>query len=71
MDKIHPVTILTLKSSILGPMMFLIYINDLSNGVSLNCKHFADDSSHASVVNDNQSSAATLYNDLTVISNWA
>ena len=39
--------------------------------MSSNCKLFADDTSPFSVVNDIQSSAATLSHDLTVISNWA
>ena len=52
---------------ILGPVLFLIYINDLPNGVSSNCEPFADDMSLFSVVNDIQSSAATLRNDLTLI----
>ena len=59
------------QGSILGPLLFLISIKDLSNGVSLNCQLFADDTSLFSVVNNIQSSAATLRNDLTVISNWA
>ena len=46
-------------------------MNDLSNGLPSNCKLFADDRSLFSMVNDIQSSAATLRHDLTVISNWA
>ena len=33
------------QASILGALLFLVYINDLSNGVSSNCKLFADDAS--------------------------
>ena len=43
--------------------------NDWSNGVSSDFNFFVDDTSLFSVVNDIQSSAATLHNDLTVISN--
>ena len=50
------------QGSILGPLLFLVYINDLSIGVSSNCKLFADETSLF---------PATLLNDLTVISNWA
>ena len=39
--------------------------------MSSNCKLFAGDTSPFSVVNDIQSTAATLRNDLTLISNWA
>ena len=49
--------------------MFSIYINDLSNGVSSNCKRLADVTSLFSVVNDIQSNASTLRIDSTVISN--
>ena len=55
---------------ILGPLLFLIYINDLLNGVSSNCKLFVNDASPFSVVNDIQSSATALRNDILVISNW-
>ena len=33
------------QGSILGPLPFLSYVNDLSNGVSSNCKLFANDTS--------------------------
>ena len=59
------------QGSFLGPLLFLIYINGLSNGVSSNCRLLADDTSLFSVVNDIQSSPATLRNDLTMISDWA
>ena len=58
------------QGSILGPLLLLIDTNNLKNGVSSNCKIFVDDRSLLSVVNNIQSSSATLSNDLTVINNW-
>ena len=45
------------QGSVLEPLLFLIYINDLSNNISSNCKLFADDTS--------------LSQDLKAITNWA
>ena len=58
------------QGSILGPLFFLIYINDLSDDLSSNPKLFVDDTSLFSVVHDKNISAKELNNDLQKISNW-
>ena len=56
--------------SILGPLLFLIYVNELPNGLKSECKLFADDTSLFSVVHDISTSASNINNDLMLISNW-
>ena len=55
----------------LGPLLFLIHINDLSDDLSTNAMLFADGTSLFSIVRDINTSAAHLNNDLRKISNWA
>ena len=66
-----PVTAGVPQGSILGPLFFLIYINDLSNSLSSTAKLFADDTSLFSVVNDVNLSQFHLNSDLKKISEWA
>ena len=59
------------QGSILGPLLFLIYINDLPNELQSNAKLFADDTSLFAVANDKNVCANILNNDLLAISKWA
>ena len=59
------------QGSILGPLLFLIYINDLSEGLSTNAKLFADHTFLFSVTQDSQTSANVLNKVLEMIHNWA
>ena len=52
----------------LGPLLFLIYINDLLDGLTSMCKIFADDTSLFSKVIDKNNSNSQLNSDLAKIS---
>ena len=58
------------QGSIPGPLLFLIYINDLANGLCSNAKLFADTTSLFSVIHEINTTANELSNDLTKINSW-
>ena len=59
------------QASILGLLLFLVYINGLSNRLKSNPSLFAYDTSLFSVIHDVNSSQIDLNEDLDKIDNWA
>ena len=59
------------ERSALGPLLFLIYINDLPDELTSMCKIFSDDTFLFSTVIDKNNSNFQLNSDLAKISKWA
>ena len=59
------------QGSVLGPLLFLIYINDLESNIKSNIIFFADDTMLFSIVKDSGISAKELNQDLDIIHKWA
>ena len=59
------------QGSLLGPLFFLVYINDLADNVHSDIKLFADDTSLFSVVKGERETAEDLNRDLERVTLWA
>ena len=58
------------QGSVLGPVLLLIYINDLSDNLQYNPQLFADDTSLFSTIKVPKRTANNLNNDLKEINKW-
>ena len=59
------------QGSRLGPLLFLIYINDIAENLESNASIFADDTTLISTGNDPAETAEVLNRDLKKISQWS
>ncbi len=58
------------QGTVLGPFLFLLYINDLPDFISTNIYLYADDAKLFNIIN-NQHDISTLQSDITALEDWS
>ena len=58
------------QGSVLGPLLFLVYINDLIKHMKSDARIFADDTSLFETVKNRQISISNLEHDLQIVQDW-
>ena len=59
------------QGTILGPILFLIYVNDISSNISSSIKMFADDTKVYREITDFENNTRALQTDIDRLANWA
>ena len=59
------------QGSVLGPLLFLVFVNDITGIVTSNIRLFADDVTLFITVDDPTESSNIINNDMTSIENWS